>query len=77
MNENIARFCLKRPQNRFSKKKRFWSVFTKPPANLFLGPNELCGMFRGKIFTDENITRFCLKQPRNCFSKKHVSCLFL
>jgi hypothetical protein len=58
-------------------KNTFQSVFTKSPPHLFLGPNRLCGTFRGKIFTDKNFPQFCLKRPRNCFSEKHVSCPFL
>ena len=58
----------KTPRNRFSEKPvSSPNFFTKPPPHQFLGPNELCGSFRG-----ENSTRFCLKHPRNRFSKKHV-----
>ena len=61
----------------FFQKTRSSPILQNRPPHLFLGPNRLCGTFRGKIFTGENFPRFCLKRPRNCFSEKHVSCLFL
>ena len=75
--ENLPRFSLKRPRNRFSKKHISSLLQRNRPPHLFFGPNELRGAFRGKIVTNKKFARFCLKRPRNRFSKKHVSGPFL
>ena len=46
--------------------------FTNLPYHLFLGPNGICGAFRGKIFSHKNFNRFYLKRSRNRFSEKYV-----
>ena len=35
--------------------------FTNPPYHLFLGPNGICGTFRGKIVSHKNFNRFSKK----------------
>ena len=71
--ENFAHFCIKHPRNCFSEWRVLRSYFfTKPPHNLFSGPNGICGTFRGKIVSHENFNHFYLKRPQNCFYEKHV-----
>ena len=76
--ENFSRkktshFCIKHPRNCFSEWRVLRSYFfTKPPHNLFSGPNGICGTFRGKTVSYENFNHFYLKRPQNCFYEKHV-----